>query len=295
MKARSCERLPQNDGQPCKVAGQNACIAAAICENGQCIETQAITCPMLGECMSSSCDPNSGQCVPTPLTGTPCTSTDPCTINQCLSGMCAKSSPLTTCTNNDKCCPANCNSQNDNDCPVLPTQITLTATDRGWYDNNGGHQANNKNTFTGFSPPAPTLYNSFFVFDLSSVTRTITGAQLSLEVEHYYGVQMSETTSVWDVTTPAAQVSNGFGVPIFQDLQSGTEYGNFIVTPTAVGQSVQFPLNGKAVADLNVARGRTFAIGLHEDKLSGETSADEGIRFSAQEEPEPNQLILTVQ
>lgn len=53
----------------------------------------------------------------------------------------------------------------------------------------------------------------------------------------------------------------------------------------------QYLLGWVGVAGL----GGSFVIGLHVDTLSGETSTDEGVRFSAQSEPEPNQLILTVQ
>lgn len=44
-----------------------------------------------------------------------CEDQDGCTINYCNEGNC-RSNPATLCYNNDNCCPAGCNSKNDNDC-----------------------------------------------------------------------------------------------------------------------------------------------------------------------------------
>src|SRR5713101_4870185 len=80
--------------------------------------------------------------------------------------------------------------------------------------------AANKNTYTGFSPPFQ--YNSFFSFDLSAVKGTIVSAQLVLEEESFFGVDPSETASVWDVSTSTAVLAKGGTTPgVFQDLQSG--------------------------------------------------------------------------
>jgi hypothetical protein len=287
----TCTEIPVNNGIACM--NSNRCASASICQNGQCIETAAVTCPVMGECNSAACDPMTGQCTQTPLTGTPCTSLDPCASAKCVSGKCVSSAPISACQSGDKCCPAGCTSNNDSDCP--PAQpIVLQATDRGWYADTGVHMAVNKNTFTGMSPPSH--YNSYFTFDLSGVTGTIVSAQLSLELEHFFGTDMSETASIWDVSASASQVSmSSTSTTIFQDLQSGSKYGTFTGTPAAVGTNIATTLSAQAIKDLNTARGSTFAVGVHIDSLSGQVMMDEGLRFSTQTEPRTDQLILTVQ
>jgi hypothetical protein len=282
----SCDLVLQNEGQPCADSGTNFCVQS-VCKAGQCITEFANTCAQT-QCMSGICDPSSGLCSQIPVIG-PCDDGDPCTVNdQCLNGMCAAGKPV-GCQNNDKCCPTGCTSSQDNDC-ASSTQIVLSSTDRGWYENNGFHNAINKNTFTGST--MGNIYNSYFNFDLSQVKGTITSALILLHEETYYGTDASETVSVWDVTAAPDSVSTSAqSVAIYQDLQSGNEYGSFTVVPALTGSSLTVGLSAKAVADLNAARGAAFTLGLHIDTLSGKMG-DEGVRFSTADEPQPNQLIL---
>jgi hypothetical protein len=291
---QACIVSPQNDGSAC--AGEDRC-APGQCKAGVCVGLGPVVCPPAAQCMNSACDPMTGQCVSTPQTGTACDDGDPCTLaGQCVMGKCTPGAPLKTCQNNDKCCPAGCVNSNDNDCPAQK-QITLDATNRGWYDALSFHDAMNKNTFTGFSPPFQ--YDSFFSFDLSSVSATIVSAQLVLEEESYFGSDASETASVWDVTASAAVLAaGGTQMGVFQDLQSGHQYGTFSGAPTDLGTALAIKtikLSGTAVADLNAARGKSFSVGVHIDTLSGQHQQDEGLRFSQGTEPRQHQLILTVQ
>src|SRR5262249_38109804 len=55
--------------------------------------------------------------------------------------------------------------------------LTLDWTDSGWWDSTGAHTSTNKNYIVGQSG-APRQFRDFFVFDLTSVTQPITGAEL---------------------------------------------------------------------------------------------------------------------
>ena len=230
----------------------------------------------------------------TPLSGAACDDGDPCTPHdQCVTGKCLAVAATTTCQNNDKCCPAGCNAGTDNDCKTAG-QVVILANDRGWYASSGSHLTDNKNTFTGFS--SQVRYNSYFNFDLSAVTGKITGAQLVLEEEAFFGPDMSETASIWDVSESASVLStNTQSTVIFQDLQSGNQYGSVTGTFSGIGASLTTALSNQALTDLNAARGRSFSIGVHIDTLSGQQQLDEGLRFGEGIEPRKNELILTVQ
>ncbi len=286
-----CEILPQNEGAVC---GDGNFCNQRVCQMGQCITSAAVTCPQMNQCLTATCDPKSGSCLTKPLSGTACDDGDPCTLkDQCMMGKCLPGVPNTLCQSNDKCCPAGCNSTTDNDCQNA-AQVVILANDRGWYADSGTHASNNKNAFTGYSPPAH--YNTYFNFDLSAVSGEITAAQLVLEEEAFFGTDMSETASIWDVSASAAALSSSTqSIAIFQDLQSGNQYGS--VTGVA-GAGVGTPLSAtlsKALSDLNAARGHAFSVGVHIDTLSGQTHADEGLRFGLGSEPRKNELILTVQ
>jgi hypothetical protein len=281
-----CTFVSQNEGLAC--SDGNLC-DQAVCRAGQCLAETTTTCPET-QCEAALCDPKSGSCsLQKVLDGPPCDDGDPCTVNdQCLQGICSAGTAV-GCQNNDKCCPAGCSSNQDNDC-APSVQLTLNASDRGWYENNGFHNSINKNTFTGASQG--NTYNSYFNFDLSQVSATITSAQLVLVEETYYGPNAAENVSVWDVSESASTVSTSpVSVVIYQDLQSGNQYGTVVTTANLTGSSIFTSLNPKAVAALNAARGGSFSLGLHIDTLPGRT-ADEGVRFSADSEPRANQLIL---
>jgi hypothetical protein len=264
------------------------------CQKGACVPTSAVACPASSSpCLSSTCDPGTGQCVTKPQTGPLSDDGDPCTQkDQCQMGKCQAGQAVTSCVSNDKCCPSGCTASNDNDCHMR--QITLTAIDRGWYSSSGFHDPANKNTFTGYSPPF--TYNTYFKFDLSSVNGKIVAATLVLEEEHYFGSDMSESASIWDVSTnPNTLSSSGQSAAIYSDLQTGNAYGKFSTTSLGVGMTISTPLSGQAVADLNAAHQGPFAVGVHIETLSGQRNADEGLRFSMDTEPRRNELVLTLQ
>ena len=56
---------------------------------------------------------------------------------------------------------------------------------------------------------------------------------------------------------------------IFQDLQSGTSYGTFTVTPANVDNVIEIPLNASAKTDVKAKIGQDFAVGFHLDTTDG--------------------------
>lgn len=167
------------------------------------------------------------------------------------------------------------------------------ATERGWWSEAGDHSSSNDNTFTGFD--GSYVLNSYFIFDLSGITGNKTGARLRLELQNYYGVDPSETCSVYDVSTDAATLeADGTGqTAIFNDLETGNVYGTFEVESGDVGSIIEIPLSAKAISDINKAAGGTFAVGIHLDTYSGGIAAAEGVRFSQLSEARTHQLVLT--
>src|SRR5947207_11973228 len=90
-------------------------------------------------------------------------------------------------------------------CPLATAQtVTISHTDRGWYNNTGFHNPSNPNYVVGGD------YNNFFVFDLSGVTQPIASAKLALYVPSalagpgYSSPDPSENYELHDVTTSIA-------------------------------------------------------------------------------------------
>ena len=168
--------------------------------------------------------------------------------------------------------------------------VTLDAVHRGWWKETGYHDSANNNTFTGYHNSG-LYYNSYFIFDVSALD-TASSATLRLEIENYYGPDASESLTVYDVSTPAAQLeASGTGrVDIFEDLQSGNAYATFTVTPDDVGNVLEIPLNAQGVADVTAASD-FFSVGLHVVTIIS-PSGNEAVRFSRLSESRVHQLVL---
>jgi hypothetical protein len=176
---------------------------------------------------------------------------------------------------------------------TVNNEIIIDASDRGWYRNDGYHNAANKNTLTGRSSTGYE-YHSFFVFDLTSVPGSfLRGAKLRLEVEKYLSPDSSEALTICDVTTPIEILtSSGTNLAVYDDLGSGNGYATFTVVPANVGNVLEIILGEQALADIVAASGGLFAIGLKVNDI-GSPSGSEGVRFSAVAEPRVHQLVLT--
>jgi len=171
----------------------------------------------------------------------------------------------------------------------LGVEVTLAAFDRGWWYETGSHNSINQNTVTG--SPYGDQYRSYLTFDVSGTPIGVVGAALRVEIE---SVVSDDTVAVLvrDVSTPAAALDaddNGsaVGIAVFDDLGSGSTYGNFAVTEASTGAIIDVPLSGSVVADLNAAT-TTFSVGLSVDMIE----PGEWIRLSAGTEARVHELVL---
>jgi len=163
---------------------------------------------------------------------------------------------------------------------ALPaTALTLTPTDRGWYDSTGVHNATSENSFTGSF--GGTDYRSFYAFDVSATGSPWLYAPLEFELELFYNGDATESVELFAVTSSAASVTAGStagaaGLAIYNDLGSGVSYGTATFTASDVGVIVNLLLNAAGIADINAARGGQFLFGLVHTTPNG---GDQGLRF----------------
>ena len=166
---------------------------------------------------------------------------------------------------------------------------TLSSVDRGWYDINGIHQNANPNYIAGAlqggSPNTADVRN-FFVFDLGSVTGTITSARLHLwnpaddpttttvNESGFRSTPMgnspdrTETYQVNDVTTNINDLLAGnlvlgdaTGIARYNDLGNGSIFGSYAATNADNGTFIDIVLNDAALSALNAGLGGLFAFG----------------------------------
>jgi hypothetical protein len=105
---------------------------------------------------------------------------------------------------------------------------------------------------------------NFFNFDLAGITGTITGA--TLEAQKYLAA--GGLLGLFDVSTSSTVLSTAL-LPqsaiaaVFADLGTGVSYGTFRIVSTGIGLGdiLSLSLNDAALANLNAARGSSFAIG----------------------------------
>ncbi len=140
--------------------------------------------------------------------------------------------------------------------------VTISATDRGWYDSAGSHDATNNNYIVG--PDGVIEHHNFFVFDLSAVSGTITGAMLRLAnpINGYQSGDATETYEVHQVVTSAATlIAGGTSLTIYTDLGDGTVYGSVVASAADDGMDIFVALNAAAIADIQAALGGFFSTG----------------------------------
>lgn len=117
--------------------------------------------------------------------------------------------------------------------------ITLSAVDSGRYQDTGSHDSLSANYIAGNSSDSsgPRVFRNWFVFDLSSVTDTIIGAELRLfnPTSGFASLlDTSETYTLFDVSTSISTLTatngGGNGVAVYGDLGTGTIYGSRSLT-----------------------------------------------------------------
>jgi len=189
--------------------------------------------------------------------------------------------------------------------PVGADEVVLDAIDQGWYAKDlganfgeGVHTASNENTLTGRATESRDL-RSFFVFDLTAETEPVIAAELRLELENYSSGSPSESFGVFDVSASAVQLNMDYGdddpdgLAIYDDLGSGEIYASEAVSGVDVSSVIAIPLSAQAVADLNASLGADFAVGLDLDSPNDGGGVVEFIRFSLNDQPGIQQLVLT--
>jgi hypothetical protein len=75
----------------------NKCTLNDTCQAGVCTPGPLKDCSDNNECTTDSCDPATGNCVHTPLTGTPCETGNKCTADTCQNGTCQQGPVTVTC------------------------------------------------------------------------------------------------------------------------------------------------------------------------------------------------------
>jgi Ca2+-binding RTX toxin-like protein len=135
------------------------------------------------------------------------------------------------------------------------TPTAVNRSDLGWYDPTGFHDPGNDNYIVG--DLGGSLRN-FFIFDLSSLSGTVTA--VTLAVSNPNGNSVPATYTVYDVSTSAATVAAGGSglTAIYTDLGTGTALGS-ITNPS--GTLVNVPFNGDGVAYVQAGLGSTIAVG----------------------------------
>lgn len=152
---------------------------------------------------------------------------------------------------------------------ALANIITMDATDSGWYDSSGNHDATNKNYIAGFA--SPNYYNDYFVFDLTSIQDPIFAAEVKLYMPTvnsdggagYFGP--GSVFSLYHVQAPVSAVmqsqSGLSGQIIYADLGSGVVLGSSFVSAADNGTLLSIQFNTDGIAALNAAIGGQIAIG----------------------------------
>ena len=173
--------------------------------------------------------------------------------------------------------------------------FTLDAVASGFYKHTAEHQPGNY--AVGWYPAGIAELRDYFVFDLSTVTGTVTSAFLRLSTAppafiRYGSSDPSETYTLFDVSTALAALTGGTGgVPAFNDLGGGTSYGNFVAT-SAIGETVDIPLNAAGIAFLAGSSGQVALGGAITTLSMGPTTE---FLFNSTNAGLTRQLVVTTQ
>ncbi|MEM9004212.1 MAG: hypothetical protein AAGE59_11910 [Cyanobacteria bacterium P01_F01_bin.86] len=164
--------------------------------------------------------------------------------------------------------------------------FSLESSSQGWYNQDGRTNSSLgtlENTFTGTFQDIE--YRSYFTFDVSGLESPIESATLQLFQEFYFSGDLTETVTVYDVTS--TNLFQTQGVDVFADLGSGSTYGEGTIAGepgwNPIGGFLEITLSDAAIADINEAQQTSdiFSLGLTLTSIGGiEFDEAEGIRFS---------------
>lgn len=178
--------------------------------------------------------------------------------------------------------------------------VAFINTDSGWYTNLGNHAPGNTNYLTGdFSNSAGSHFRNYFVFNLASLSGTVTSAQLELWT---YGITGSGVYSLYDVSSNAVTLqSTSNSLATYADLGSGLSFGSISLATVDANTLITINLNAAALAAIQASAGGVFAVG--GDFIGGGNWAMGGSGLdgrnrlvvntgAAAQTPEPASLIL---
>jgi hypothetical protein len=171
--------------------------------------------------------------------------------------------------------------------------LTIDATARGWYADVDWLPPNSGFTTTGWG--GMWTYSSYFVFPIPNFTGNVSSVTLQLEHELYDSPDSSEIVTVRDVSTPInTLITNTSPSPtIYQDLATGTSYGNQSGWSASTVGMVRSILLSGAITPVSSARGTNFAVGVSISPVK-ELDRAEYIRFSGGEEARTHRLQIVV-
>jgi hypothetical protein len=168
----------------------------------------------------------------------------------------------------------------------IKIQADLTA----WIRNDGyNYPETNPLTATGKSVSGEFIweYNSYYIFNIPADIPSVVSAELHYDLVHYSSSDDSESISIYDVSTPIAELSHnhtnsdyGLNPSIYLDMQSGNQLATGAVFGTEIGNDIGFSLNSTAIDAINSASGSELVFGMTATDIAGSYSQIFGFNSS---------------
>lgn len=173
------------------------------------------------------------------------------------------------------------------------TNITVTASDRGWYNAAGNHSPGSVNHFAGYD--GNESFHNWFVFNIPPLAAPVVRAELRAYTYGVYAPTGSEIYQLHEVVTPTATLQAGGSglVSIYNDLGDGPIYAARAVVPGEANRTVSILLNQVLRNAVTGAAGGTFAMGGEITALAAVSGEVEGV-FGGSGTSGPLELVLTV-
>jgi hypothetical protein len=155
---------------------------------------------------------------------------------------------------------------------------TFDDSARGSYDNagvfaTGGSGTSTGNYLTGFyTGDGATQYRSFFTFDLTGLSGTVTSAQFNIDLsEGGQGDPVTLNLAAYAGNSGALD-GDSAGVAGYAGLASGTFLGSALQSTSVTSGTLSIILNGAALTAIENAEGGLFSIGGY---VTGEDSSND--------------------
>ncbi len=178
---------------------------------------------------------------------------------------------------------------------VATEVVELSAFDRGFYGEGGGHSP----SLTAYGVGANfggTQVRNFFVFDLSDIDGEIVDAQLKYTFTEYESPDPFESYTLYDITIPLPGLLDGSAEnDAYLDLGTGAEYGDATFLPSQENTPFLIQLNSIAIQSLNDAPAGLWGLGGAITTLDANPGTIEAMgSFGLSNDLSSTQLILTI-